>query len=71
MNDEIQLVVNTPVGKRGKHDDSYIRKGAIRQRIPYITTVAAARASAMGIAAARKGEEVAVKSLQAYHADIV
>jgi carbamoyl-phosphate synthase large subunit len=71
MNDEIQLVVNTPVGKRGKHDDSYIRKGAIRQRIPYITTVAAAWASAMGIAAARKGEEVEVKSLQAYHADIV
>jgi carbamoyl-phosphate synthase large subunit len=68
-NGEIQLVVNTPAGKLSQHDDSYIRKTAIRQRIPYITTVAAAAAAADGIAARREGD-FAVRSLQEYHAAI-
>lgn len=68
-NREIQLVVNTPVGKIGAVDDSYIRKAAIRYKVPYITTVAAARAAAEGIAAWRKGK-AGVKSLQEYHAAI-
>ncbi len=69
-NGEIQLVVNTPAGKLGVSDDSYIRKAAIRHRVPYITTVAAALAAAEGIAAARTGSGAPVKSLQEYHADI-
>jgi carbamoyl-phosphate synthase large subunit len=52
------------------HDDSYIRKSAIRYRIPYITTLAAALAAARGIARFRKGHGM-VKSLQEYHRDIV
>ncbi|MDR1726952.1 MAG: carbamoyl-phosphate synthase large subunit [Acidobacteriota bacterium] len=52
-NGEVQLVVNTPIGKRGAMDDSYIRKTAIRERVPYITTLAAARAAAKGIEARR------------------
>ncbi len=68
-NGEIQLVVNTPVGKQSSDDDSYIRKTAIRYKVPYVTTMAAARAAARGIAAhARK--EGAVLSLQEYHARI-
>jgi carbamoyl-phosphate synthase large subunit len=70
VNGEIQLVINTPIGRKGKHDDSYIRKAAINNRIPYITTIAAAQAAAMGIAAATAGGETVVKSLQNYHADI-
>jgi carbamoyl-phosphate synthase large subunit len=68
-NKEIQLIINTPSGKLGKHDDSYIRKAAIKYKVPYITTTAAAVAAAKGIAAHRrvKGR---VKSLQSYHADI-
>ncbi len=68
-NKEVGLVINTPIGKMGKHDDSYIRKAAIQYKIPYITTAAAATAAAKGIAAYLKapGE---VKSLQDYHADI-
>jgi carbamoyl-phosphate synthase large subunit len=66
---EIQLVINTPAGKASKADDSYIRKAAIRYRIPYITTVAAATAAAKGIAACREGRPE-VRSLQSYHADI-
>ena len=70
VNGEIQLVINTPIGRRSKHDDSYIRKSAIRQRIPYITTIAAAQATVKGIAAALEGGDAEVKSLQSYHADI-
>jgi carbamoyl-phosphate synthase large subunit len=69
MDGEIQLVVNTPRGKASKADDSYIRKAAIRYRVPYITTVAAATAAVKGIAACRE-ERPEVRSLQSYHADL-
>jgi len=68
-NKEIQLIINTPSGKLSKHDDSYIRKAAIKYKVPYITTLSAALAAARGIAANRLGHGV-VKSLQSYHADI-
>ena len=68
-NNEIQLIINTPEGRISKHDDSYIRKAAIKYRIPYITTTAAASATAKGIAARQNGS-APVKSLQAYHAGI-
>lgn len=72
LNGEIQLVVNTPSGKQSQHDDSYIRKSAIRYNIPYITTMTAALASVKGIAAYRENHETEdrVKSLQSYHEDI-
>ncbi len=69
-NGEIQLLVNTPAGKESVNDDSYIRKAAIKHRVPYITTMAAAKASAEGIRAVKDNADIAVKSLQAYHADI-
>ncbi|HPK53823.1 MAG TPA: carbamoyl-phosphate synthase large subunit, partial [Smithellaceae bacterium] len=68
-NGEIQLVINTPVGRLSKYDDSYIRKAAIKYKIPYITTIAAAVAAAKGIAAFHQGHGRA-KSLQSYHAEI-
>ena len=68
-NGEIQLVINTPAGRLSKHDDSYIRKSAIKYKIPYITTIAAAVAAVKGIAAFRDGHGRA-KSLQSYHAEI-
>jgi len=68
-NREIQLVINTPSGKLSKYDDSYIRKEAIKYKVTYITTLAAAAAAAKGIAAYRNGK-LEVKSLQSYHADI-
>ena len=66
---EIQLVINTPIGRMGAYDDAYIRKAAIKYRIPYLTTTAAARASVVGIAEYRSGR-AGVKSLQSYHQDI-
>ena len=68
-NHEIQLIINTPSGRLSKYDDSYIRKAAIKFKVPYITTTAAAVAAARGIAACRKGHG-RVKSLQRYHEDI-
>jgi len=68
-NGEIQLIINTPIGRLGTHDDSYIRKAAIKYKIPYITTTAAAAAAVKGIAAART-DSAPVKSLQSYHAGI-
>ena len=69
MSKEIDLVINTPSGKLGKHDDSYIRKAAIKYKIPYITTLAGALAAAQGIAAIRRGRGQ-VRSLQRYHQHI-
>lgn len=68
-NAEIQLIINTPAGKLSKYDDSYIRKAAIKYKIPYITTTAAAAAAAKGIAAYR-AKPSTVKSLQSYHSTI-
>jgi carbamoyl-phosphate synthase large subunit len=67
-NKEINLIINTPSGKSSKYDDSYIRKAAIKYKIPYITTTAAAKATAEGIKAslASRGE-IKVKPLQSYH----
>ena len=65
-NGGIQLVINTPERKAGADDDSYIRKAAIRHKVPYITTAAAALAAARGIAAFKEGKRE-VKSLQEYH----
>jgi len=67
MNGEIQLVINTPIGRLSAHDDSYIRKTAIKQKVPYITTIAAAIAAAEGIEACSDNGKGAVKSLQEYH----
>jgi carbamoyl-phosphate synthase large subunit len=66
MNGEIDLVINTPVGKLSQYDDSYIRKAAIKHKIPYITTMPAALAAARGIAE-RRSEQTQVRSLQDYH----
>jgi carbamoyl-phosphate synthase large subunit len=68
-NHEIQLIINTPSGRLSKHDDSYIRKSAIKYKIPYITTTAAAIAAVRGITAFRKGHG-RVKALQQYHQEI-
>ena len=68
-NREIQLVINTPSGKLSKYDDSYIRKSAVKYKVAYITTLAAAIAAVGGIEAYQSDHGL-VKSLQSYHRDI-
>ena len=69
-NGKIDLIVNSPVGKDSIHDDSYLRKAAIKAKIPYMTTIAAARASASGIQYVKTHGDSDVKSLQTLHAEI-
>jgi carbamoyl-phosphate synthase large subunit len=66
-NSELNLIMNTPIGKAGKEDDSYIRMAAIQKKIPYVTSLAAAEATVAGIEAMVKGQALP-KSLQEYHA---
>ncbi len=68
-NHEVSIVINTPDDKKGATDDSYIRKGVIKARIPYVTTMAAARASIEGIRAMQNQKD-SVKSLQQFHSEI-
>ncbi|MCX6327292.1 MAG: carbamoyl-phosphate synthase large subunit [Bacteroidia bacterium] len=68
-NGEINLVVNTPAGRLSEYDDSYIRKNAIKYKIPYITTTSAALSSSLGIKERQNGE-YKVRSLQDYHSAI-
>lgn len=69
-NGEIQMIINTPVGKDSAYDDSYLRKAAIKAKVPYMTTVAAAKASAEGIRYEKRNGHGEVKSLQEIHAEI-
>lgn len=68
-NGEVSIVINTPNDKKGAADDSYIRKGVIKGRIPYMTTMAEAKASVEGIKAMQT-EKSSVKSLQEFHSEI-
>jgi len=65
-NKELHLVINTPVGRESKYDDSYIRIMAIQHKIPYITSLAAAKASIEGIESVTKTKS-SPKSIQDYH----
>ena len=70
-NGEIHLVINTPSGEQSKHDDSYIRKAAIKHKLPYITTIAAAMAAVRGIKAyIEEGKNDVVRALQEFHKNI-
>ena len=69
-NGDIDLIINSPVGKDSVHDDSYLRKAAIKAKIPYMTTIAAAKASIKGILYVQKHGNGEVKSLQQIHSEI-
>ena len=66
-NGELAMIINTPNGKQSAHDDSYIRKSAIKMKIPYVTNIAAAKASLEGIMEMKIHGSHEVKSLQEYH----
>ncbi len=65
--ERIQLIINTPRGQDTFFDEKAIRRAAVTQRIPTITTIAAARAAAEGIAALQQ-QEISVNALQHLHA---
>ena len=69
-NGQIDIIVNSPIDKKSANDDSYIRKAAIKSRICYVTTMAAAKATIAGIKEIKNNSAVGVKSLQKFHKDI-
>ena len=69
-NNKVQLVVNTPKGNDAGPDDSYVRKACVKSRVPYMTTMAAALATANGILAVQKEKQIGVMSLQERHSHI-
>ena len=69
-NKEVSLIVNTPAGKDALSDDSYLRKAAIKAKIPYMTTMAAAKATADGLLYMKNHLESEVKSIQELHSEI-
>jgi len=69
-NRQIDIIVNTPIDKKGADDDSYIRKAAIKAGISYVTTMAAARATIAGIKAIKHNKAEGVRSLQELHSQI-
>ncbi len=70
MNGKIDLIINTPLGKSENVDDSYLRKAAIKKKVPYITTMAAAKATVSGIQSMKKPGCGEVKSIQELHNEI-
>ena len=70
LNGEVDLIINTPRGSESAADDSYLRKAAIKKKIPYMTTMAAAKATVNGIKTIKERGNSEVKSLQSLHAQI-
>lgn len=66
-NGKIDLIINTPVGQERHADDSYLRKAAIKKKVPYMTTMAAAKATVSGILSLKKHGSSEVQSLQKLH----
>ena len=69
-NEKIDIIVNTPSGKESKNDDSYLRKAAIKKKVPYVTTMAAAKVAVKGILTVKEHGSSEVKSLQELHSEI-
>ena len=69
-NGEIDIIINSPIGKDSVHDDSYLRKAAIKTKTPYMTTIAAAKAAAEGLSYLKNHESAEIKSLQVLHGEI-
>ncbi len=69
-NGKVDLILNSPVGKDSVHDDSYLRKAAIKAKVPYMTTIAAAKATVKGIQYVKSHGSQDVESLQKLHSEI-
>ncbi len=69
-NGKIDLIINTPIGQERKADDSYLRKAAIKKKVPYMTTMAAAKATVSGILSLKKHGSSEVQPLQQLHSTL-
>jgi carbamoyl-phosphate synthase large subunit len=70
LNGDVQLLVNTPLGKHAQRDDYTLRQAAIRHRVAYTTTLSAASAACDAILSLRSRKQ-SVRSLQEWQQDIL
>ncbi|NDG03180.1 MAG: carbamoyl-phosphate synthase large subunit, partial [Synechococcaceae bacterium WBB_34_004] len=64
---EIQLIINTPIGRQATHDDRYLRRAALDYQVPTVTTLAGARAAVAAVAALQGQNELPINALQDLH----
>ena len=69
-NNEIDLIINTPTGKITRYDAFTIRQAAVRYHVPIITTISAAKAAVRGLIEVKRRNELSVRSIQEYHAEV-
>jgi carbamoyl-phosphate synthase large subunit len=69
INKHVDLIINTPSGKRGKTEGYLLRRAAVDHCVPYVTTVSGAITAVRGIEAIRNAE-MTIKSIQEYHAEL-
>ena len=65
---QVQLVINTPIGRQAAHDDKYLRRAALDYAVPTLTTLAGARAAVEAITALQSQPTLSINALQDVHA---
>ena len=65
---QVQLVINTPIGRQAAHDDKYLRRAALDYAVPTVTTLAGARAAVEAISALQQQPSLSIHALQDVHA---
>ena len=66
---QIQLIINTPIGRQATHDDRYLRRAALDYQVPTVTTLAGAKAAVAAVAALQGQNELPINALQDLHCD--
>ena len=64
---QVQLVINTPIGRQAAHDDKYLRRAALDYAVPTVTTLAGARAAVEAISALQGQTTLSISALQDIH----
>jgi len=67
---DVQLIVNTPIGKMTRDDAYYIRQAAVRYHVPAVTTISAAKAAINGLLYVKEMGELSVRSIQEYYKEV-
>ena len=67
---QVQLVINTPIGRQAAHDDKYLRRAALDYAVPTVTTLAGARAAVEAISALQNQPTLTIHALQDVHAGV-
>ena len=66
---DVQLVINTPIGRQAAHDDRYLRRAALDYSVPTLTTLAGARSAVQAIEALQS-QTFGIHALQDVHGQV-